>query len=182
MSSLIDMITNNPQIVNTIAKQAGINIDDAGSVIGKLAPILMGSAKSNIQSERDSGTLLDQIKDLQFSDMLDKPEESLGRSDIKDIGNSILAQLTGSKENSREVATHVEEQTGVSSSIIKSILPMLAPLVIGAITKRAQPQMQQAPSNDHGMLGNLITGMIDQDHDGSMIDDIMGMAMRKFFS
>jgi hypothetical protein len=48
MAGLIDMIINNPAIAKTIAKQVGIDIRDAGSIIGKLAPILMDGAKKRL--------------------------------------------------------------------------------------------------------------------------------------
>ena len=185
MAGLIDMIINNPQIAGSIAKQVGIDVGDAGSIIGKLAPILMGSAKKNLQSDRDSGDLLSQIEDNQFSEMLDKPEEAVQREDLTHIGNDILGQLTGSKENSRKVAKHVEEETGMSADIIKRMLPMLAPLIIGALTKKAEPQIeeyQKQSQTQAGGLENILTNLIDQDHDGSMIDDVMGMAMKHIFS
>jgi hypothetical protein len=179
----MDIIMNNPAIAGSIAKQVGIDPSDAGSIIGKLAPILMGTAKKNLQENPHSGGLLDQIKNSQFSDMLNNPEEHVQRGGLENIGNDILGQLTGSKENSRNVAKHVGEETGMSVDIIKKMLPMLAPFVIGAITKQAAPSMNSYSEESHGGgLGGLISGMIDQDHDGSMIDDIMGMAMRKFFS
>ncbi|WP_295419730.1 DUF937 domain-containing protein [Sulfurovum sp.] len=185
MAGLIDMIINNPQIAGSIAKQVGIDIGDADSVIGKLAPILMGSAKKNLQSDQDSGGLLEQIGNSQFSEMLDKPEETMQRDDLTNIGNDILGELTGSKENSRKVAKHVEQETGMSASIIKKMLPMLAPLIIGALTKKAAPSIneyQRQPQAQSGGLESMITGMIDQDNDGSMIDDIMGMAMKHIFN
>ena len=61
MAGLIDMIINNPAIAKTIAKQVGIDINDADSIIGKLAPILMGGAKSNLESDRSSGGLIKHI-------------------------------------------------------------------------------------------------------------------------
>ncbi len=184
MAGLIDMIINNPAIAGSIAKQVGIDIGDAGSIIGKLAPILMGSAKKNLQSDRDSGGLLAQIGNNQFSEMFDRPEETMQRGDLTNIGNDILGQLTGSKENSRNVAKHVEAETGMSADIIKKMLPMLAPLVIGALTKKSAPQReeyQREPQAQSGGLASILTGMLDKDHDGSMIDDIMGMAMKNIF-
>ena len=145
----------------------------------------MGSAKKNLQSERDSGGLLGQIANSQFSEMIDRPDEALQRGDIVNVGNEILGELTGSKENSRRVAKHVEQETGISSSTIKQMLPMLAPLVIGALTKKAQPHInnyQNEPQAQHSGFGGMIMDMIDQDHDGSMIDDVMGMAMKQIFS
>ena len=182
MAGLIDMIINNPAIAKTIAKQAGINLDDAGSIIGKLAPILMGGAKSNLESDKNSGGLLKHLESSNYSDMFDKPETSIGGDKYKDMGNDILSELTGSKENSREVARHVEKETGVSSSIIKSILPMLAPMVIGALTKKTAPVVNEFQQQERSSgLDGILSSLIDQDNDGSMIDDVMGMAAKFIF-
>ncbi len=182
MAGLIDMIINNPAIVKTISKQVGINLDDAGSIIGKLAPILMGGAKSNLESDKNSGGLLKHLESSNYAEMFDKPEESIGRGNYKDMGNDILAELTGSKENSREVARHVEVETGVSSSIIKSILPMLAPMIIGALTKKTAPVVNEFNQQKRSSgLDSILSSLIDQDNDGSMIDDVMGMAAKFIF-
>lgn len=181
MAGLIDMIINNPAIAKSIAKQAGINLDDAGSIIGKLAPILMGGAKSNLQSDKDSGNLIKKIESDNYAEMFDKPEEALQQGNLKDMGNDILAELTGSKENSREVAKHVEEETGVSSSIIKSVLPMLAPMIIGALTKQSAPSVTNSNTSQSSGLEGILSNLIDQDNDGSMIDDVMGMAAKFIF-
>ena len=137
MAGLIEMIINNPVIAKTIAKQVGIDIGDANSIIGKLAPILMGGAKANLNSDRDSGKLIKKIESDNYANMFNKPEEHINKGNFKEMGNDILAELTGSKENSREIAQHVEKETGVSSSIIKSVLPMLAPMIIGALTNKS---------------------------------------------
>ena len=183
MAGLLDMIINNPAIAKTIAKQVGIDISDAGSIIEKLAPILMGGAKSNLQSDKDSGDLLKHIENSRYSDILDKPEShDMKDSSFKEMGDDILKNLTGSKENSREVANHVGQETGVSSSIIKSILPMLAPMIIGALTKKTAPVVDEFKQQERSSgLDSILTSLIDQDHDGSMIDDVMGMAAKFIF-
>ncbi len=182
MAGLIDMIINNPAIAKTIAKQVGIDLDDAGSIIGKLAPILMGGAKSNLESDKDSGGLLKHLESSNYADMFDKPEEAVKKGDYTNMGNDILAELTGSKENSREVARHVEKETGVSSSIIKSILPMLAPMIIGALTKKTAPVVNEFQQQKRSSgLDSVLSSLIDQDNDGSMIDDVMGMAAKFIF-
>jgi hypothetical protein len=180
MAGLLDMVINNPTIIKTIAKQVGIDADSAGAVIDKLAPILMGGAKSNLQSDKDSGGLIKHIESSNYADMFDKPEEAIQQDNYKEMGNDILAELTGSKENSREVARHVEKETGMSSSIIKSMLPMLAPLVIGALTKTSASSIDASPESGSGLTG-MLTNLIDQDNDGSIIDDVMGMAAGYLF-
>jgi len=184
MAGLIDMIINNPEITQSIANEVGIDSADAGSVIKQLAPLLMGAAKQNFQSNRDSGDLLKQIQDSQFSNMIDAPKKAVKQKNFTDIGNIILGQLTGSKENSRKVAKHVQEKTGISDFIIKKILPMIAPFVIGALGKKAAPTINQHQKGGGIVDGleNILIGMIDKDHDGSIIDDVAGMVMKHLFA
>jgi len=181
MAGLIDMVVNNPAIAESIAKQLGINIKDTGSIIEKLAPILMGGAKSNLNSDKDSGGLLKHVEQNNYADIFDKPDAHINNGDFKNMGNDILAELTGSKENSREVAKHVENETGISSTIIKSVLPMLAPMIIGALTKKSAPEIGNQASTQSSGMTDLLTGLIDRDKDGSAIDDIMGMAAKFLF-
>jgi len=183
MAGLLDSIVNNPELVESIANEVGIKTSDAGSVITYLAPLLMGAAKQNFQSSRDSGDLLRQIQDSQFADMMDAPEKAVAKGGLSDLGNIILGELTGSKENSEEVAAHVQKETGISDMIIKKILPMIAPFIIGALGKKAAPSINQQQQNSGSMSGgleNILISMIDKDHDGSFVDDMMKMAMKYF--
>lgn len=185
MPGLLNDIVNNPELIKSIANEMDINIADTSTAIGQLAPILMGAAKQNFMSDRDSGDLLNQIQDSQFSNMIDEPKKAVERNDFTDIGNVILGQLMGSKENSRKVATHVQKETGISDMIIKKILPMIAPFVIGALGKKAAPTINQQQSGSSSMVGGLediLVSMIDKDHDGSIIDDVTQMAMKYLFA
>ena len=184
MAGLLDSIVNNPELVESIANEVGIKTSDAGSVITYLAPILMGAAKQNFQSSRDSGDLLKQIQDSQFSNMIDAPKKAVEKGGLIDLGNIILKELTGSKENSGKVARHVQNETGISDFIVKKILPMIAPFVIGALGKKAAPTInqQQGGGSITGGLENILIGMIDKDHDGSIIDDVAGMVMKRLFA
>ncbi len=183
MAGLLDSIVNNPELVESIAKEVSIDTSDAKSVIEQLAPLLMGAAKQNFQSSRDSGDLLKQIQDSQFSDMIDAPKKAVAKGGLIDLGNIILGELTGSKENSGKVATHVQKETGISDMIIKKILPMIAPFIIGALGKKAAPSInhhQQGGGSMTGGLEDILVSMIDKDHDGSIIDDVLQMAMKYF--
>ena len=182
MAGLIDNIVNNVEISESIANEIGIDKREAQLVITELTPLLLGAAKQNFQSSRDSGDLLKQIQDSQFSNMIDEPKKAVESGSLTDIGNIILGQLTGSKENSGKVAKHVGDQTGISDMIIKKILPMIAPFIIGALSKKAAPTINQHQQGGGltGGLEDILVSMIDQDHDGSIIDDLMQMVMKYF--
>jgi hypothetical protein len=66
-------------------------------------------------------------------------------------GNEILGQIFGSKDGSRAVAAEASQQSGVDSSILKKMLPVLAMAAAGFVAKNAQGQ---------GGLGGALAGML----------------------
>lgn len=110
-----------------------------------------------------------------------------------DQGNEILGQIFGSKDVSRTVATHASQQSGIDPALLKKMLPMLAMLVggylatkggaqdggfgsiLGSILGGGQSAAPAASSSSGGILGGL-GSLIDMNHDGNPLDDIIGMA------
>jgi hypothetical protein len=132
----------NPQIdVGSLANQFGLSPDQANSAVGALLPAIMGG----IQKTEDSGGLgnLGQI----VSGM-GAPEQDVAS------GNNILGQIFGSKDVSRQVASHASAQTGISDTILKAMLPVIAGLVAQQVAKKM----------GGGMMGGLAGAVV-----GSML-------------
>jgi hypothetical protein len=86
---------------------------------------------------------------------LDNPE-MLAREATTEEGNSILGHIFGSKDVSRAVAGRAAEQTGIGADVLKKMLPVVATLV----------------------LRGLLSSLLDQNRDGSVADDVIGMTGR----
>lgn len=78
-------------------------------------------------------------------------------------GNDILGQIFGNKDVSRGVAEEVAGSTGISSDIIKKMLPILAMAVVGYMMKQdrsEQPGGGALGGALGGILGQVVTGML----------------------
>ena len=65
---------------------------------------------------------------------------TLGDAGTITDGNSILGHIFGSKDVSRQVASQVSAQTGIGESALKAMLPIVAAMMMGSMSKRvAQP-------------------------------------------
>ena len=53
------------------------------------------------------------------------------------MGNNVLGQLFGSKEVSNAVAAQAAATTGVGQAILKQMLPVIAAMVMGGLSKSA---------------------------------------------
>lgn len=113
-----------PQIdVGGLANQFGISPEQANAAVGALLPAVLGGLH---KSEETGG--LGNIADIVAG--MGAPHQDV------DSGNSILGQIFGSKDVSRQVATHASQETGISDTILKAMLPVVAGLVAQQVAKR----------------------------------------------
>ncbi len=182
---LIDILLNsgNGALVEKVAKEAGTDPEKAKDLISVLGSAMLGHVKGRVESEKvDSSDLEKLLHESKYAQMLDHGDVDLHDERRRQEGNEILKHITGSKEVSREVAAQVAQKTGFDTSFIKRLLPIVAPLVLGSIGKGLLGDMLRGgssagvQSSDHGSSG--LIGMLDFDNDGSVIDDIAGLAMK----
>jgi len=178
---LVDLLlqSGGGDLLGQVAKKANTNNKGAEDLLRNLGSAMFGQVKGRVQSpNHDSSGLEDLLKDSKYADMLEQPSRHYNDEKMADKGNILLDYITGNKKGSREIASQVSKNTGFDISIIKGLLPMLAPLIIGSLSKGMGGGASLAPSNNSG--GGLIN-MLDFDHDGSIIDDVAGLAMKYIF-
>lgn len=115
---------------------------------------------------------------------LDDPS-SLVSEEVRDDGNKILGHVLGSKDVSRQAAAQASQQTGISESILKQMLPAVASLAMGALSKgtttssasaAGMGNMASAALSGRGNdIMGLLTPLLDRNADGSVKDDILGL-------
>jgi len=99
-------------------------------------------------------------------------------------GNAILDHIFGSKEVSRGVAREAAGLSGVGSSVLKKMLPVIASMVIGALAKQMFGGRRSGGQADAGsgglgdILGDILGGgSRDQPSPGGLQDilrDVLG--------
>lgn len=170
MANLLDMFlgSQNSGAIGQIAKSLNLDAGDATKALGSLLPALQGGMKNNV-AQGGLESLLGALNGGKSQQYIEQPQQP----QAIDNGNSILGHLLGSKDASRQVATQAAQQTGIDSSILKKMLPMAATMLMGSLGQQSQqqPQAQQQ---------SMIAGLLDADGDGSMMDDVLGMAGKLF--
>jgi len=161
-------------ILATLSDKSGIDTNGVQSLITELTPRLLNGAKENLAGDSDSSDLIKMISNTD----LDKIKEEPSKIDTLDNEN-MLAQLFSSlNENEKDVADELSVKSGFDASSISSLLPMIAPLIMGALNK--QTNLNSKDTSNTNDITCMLTDFIDQDDDGSVVDDLMGMA-KKFF-
>ena len=178
---LMDMLLKGAgsSAMNQIAKNFDLSGDQVGGLLKQLAPALGKGLQRNTQSSSGLDDLIGALKKGNHDRYLDDPSKITSPEAVED-GNGILGHLFGSKDVSRGVAKQAAEQTGISASLIKKMLPMIAGAVMGGLSKqqKAEPNFADAfrGNNQSQQGGGLLGSLLDADGDGSIVDDLMGMA------
>ena len=142
--------------LQSIAKELGVSETQATSAAEALAPAILGGFKKQAQSQPGGlaglGGLLGQLGGGGLLDSV------LGSAPTPvEQGNDVLGQIFGSKDVSRSVAGHAAEQTGIDSSLLKKMLPLLAMLVAGYLAKQGGGEQGGGLG---GILGNVLGGAL----------------------
>ena len=150
-------------LVGKVASMANLDEGGSKSLINMISGELLSHTKEKIAGNEDSSMLEAAINGSKYLGMLESPN-----LDDKETGNSILEMITGSKDKSRNIAANVAKSSGVDLSVIKNLLPVVAPMLLGSMSKR----------NSETGSDVSILGMLDMDGDGSALDDVMGFAQK----
>ena len=167
------MYAQNGAAVNQLAQNFGLREDRAASALQALLPALSAGLKRNVESEGGLESLLGALAGGRHQQYLDEPD-TLGRDETIQDGNGILGHILGSKDVSRQVARSAAARTGIGEDILKKMLPVVAAMVMGSLTKQTSSQGRHAAAEGGGILG-MLTPLLDTHRDGSIADDVLGM-------
>ncbi|MBN1568173.1 MAG: DUF937 domain-containing protein [Acidobacteria bacterium] len=167
------------QAVRQLGNNFGLDENQTESVLSNLLPALGQGLARNASSQGGLESILGALTEGRHQRYLEDPS-ILSQQDSINDGNGILGHILGSKDVSRQVAQRASERTGIGADILKKMLPIVATLAMGALS-RQNASVQQTPGASaadglSGMLGQFL----DADRDGSVLDDVLGMAS-KFF-
>lgn len=171
--------------IRQLANQFGLQEDQAASAVQTLVPALASGLQRNISQGGLEG-LLGALTNGGHQKYLDDPS-ALSSAAARDDGNGILGHIFGSKDVSRQVAAQASSRTGINESILKQMLPAVASLAMGAMSRQASAAPASglsglaagSPDRGSGLMG-MLTPLLDRDRDGSVMDDLLGSALKMF--
>lgn len=177
--NLLDTIMNasNGGAVKALARNFNLDEGQAKSAVSALLPALAIGMKQNAASPEGITGLIGALGNGNHERYLDNPSTLTSAATVAD-GNGILGHLLGSKDVSRQVAAKAAASTGVNADVLKKMLPMIAAMAMGSMAKETNHGQKLAAQASGG--GGLLGRLLDSDGDGSVADDLLGMA-KKFF-
>jgi len=174
MAGLLDLLGSamGQGATKQLGAQFGLDQNMTQMAMQALIPALSAGLKSNASKPGGIESLLGALNSGSHSKYIERPE-LLSEPETRDEGNGILGHLLGSKDVSRSVASHAAQKTGLDNGLLKQMLPVVATMVMGSLSKRTQePDVMsglmgmlgggqaQSSSGALGGLGGLLGGLL----------------------
>lgn len=179
--NILDAIVNarNGAAVRQLGAQFGLDEEQTAAALSALVPALAAGFQRNLQSEGGLESLVSALSTGRHQDYIDDPATLTEGTAVAD-GNGILGHVLGSKDVSRQVASRAAAQTGLSAELMKQLLPLAATLMMGAFARSSagSAPTSAGPSASGGGIADMLGPLLDRNRDGSILDDVAGMAGR----
>jgi len=164
----------NKGAMDAIGKNFNLTPDQTTAAVKELIPALSNGLGKNANDDSGFNDLLDALKTGGHGNYLDSPNV-LGQANTTKDGNDILGHIFGNKQVSRDVASRASERSGISSGILKKMLPVVATMVMGQLGKKL---LGGGRNVNRASSGGLLSSLLDSDRDGAIWDDLIGMGAR----
>ncbi|MEM6455956.1 MAG: DUF937 domain-containing protein [Acidobacteriota bacterium] len=188
--SIVNMLMQSlgDDAVQQLGSQIGADSQATRTAIQGAVPMLLGAMAKNAGSQQGAQSLLSALDRDHDGSILDDVAGFVGQGgDGGGAGAGILRHVLGGQQGAVEQG--LAQVSGLNGGQAGQLMSMLAPMVMGAIgrqktaagvgadqlgallTGEANQARQAAPNAAMGMLA----GFLDQDGDGSVVDDLAQM-------
>ena len=157
MQGLDQVLGSSGMDVSSIATRFGISPDQAQSALGSLMPAVLGGFQKKAEAN-DVAPATDAVSD--------------GTQPDTDAGNTILGHIFGGKDVSKQVADHAEAQSGVSSTVLQAMLPIVAAMVAKHLAGQSSNKTDGAAAGGGGLRG-IIGSMLGSSSGGGGLGDLL---------
>jgi hypothetical protein len=167
--SLIDDLMGSlgGEVSKQMSSSLGIDKNIAAQIIPQIAPLILGGLKK--QSEQRGG-----------QPRVDHILNKYGQADVlEDIAGLFANRAQETKPDPQlggllgqaglQATDTIAQQFNISKSTAMKIIPMLAPIILGFLTKKRDAD---------GAGSSGIAALLDQDGDGSVLDDVAGFLLQ----
>ncbi len=170
----------------TIAQRLGISESTANTAVQVAVPLLLTALARNASAPQGAESLHQAINDDHDGSIFDNLMGYLGNPQSAN-GSGILSHVFGGQRPAIE--NNLAQATGMDQGSAGTLLETLAPVVMGAVGQAQQQngldpnglsnmlnsQEQQAEATSPGVM-SMLNSMLDQNKDGSAMDDLQRMA------
>jgi hypothetical protein len=156
----------NGEAISELGREFGLTPDQTKAAVTALLPALSMGLKRSTATPEGLGELFGLMgRQPDLYAMYDDPKAAFSREG-RAAGNAALARMFGSPEASRAIADQAQQFSGVTSDILKKLLPVLAGILISGLMRsgsgQAKPSAPEVPSEQGGGLIDILRQIFQQ--------------------
>jgi hypothetical protein len=154
------------EVSQKMSNKTNIDQGTISQLLPVIAPMILGGLKKQ-KDERGGQDRVDHILNKYGDPSVLGNLDGLFQQKLDD--NTTDPNLGGLLGNAGSDATNLlsKNLSGVDSGMVAKLIPMLAPVILGFLTKK----------RDSGTGSSGLAGLLDQDGDGSVLDDVAGLLL-----
>jgi hypothetical protein len=172
--------------LSQISQQIGADKDTTGQALSAAVPLLLSALANNASQPQGAQALHTALAQDHDGTIFNNMDGFLSHPQAAN-GAGILSHVLGERRDT--VQNGLAQGTGLDAGSIGQLLEIAAPLVMGALGQQQQQQgldandlsallgqQQQAAQAANPDLMGTIGNLLDMNHDGSALDDILRLA------
>src|SRR5215475_14427141 len=155
MASLYEILDNahGGEAMTALGDEFGLTPTQTQAAVTALLPAISTGLKQSTATVDGLGNLFGMMGQQQnLQAMYDDPETAFGPEGVA-AGNDALSVIFGSPDVSRAVIDQAQNFSGVSSDVLKKMLPVLAGILISGLMRSTATAQTSGPAAPSG--GNL---------------------------
>lgn len=185
-------------VINSISSQLGMSKTEASSAVSVAVPAILAGLAKNSQSPQGAESLNKALESKHDGSLLNNLSDILQSksSAVQKDGSGILDHIFGANKGAIEKG--VAAKSGLSIEKIGPLLSTLAPIVMAFVGQEKKQSntssgglgdllggllgstgaTSKKKSSGGGLMG-MVTGMLDKNKDGNVVDDLLGSFLGK---
>jgi hypothetical protein len=186
--SILDLVSQqiDDRAIASMSQNLGVDAQTTQTAVSAALPMLVGALAKNTQQSGGAQSLLSALDRDHDGSVLDDVVGFLGQGNAQSIGGSILGHVLGGRQQNAQTA--IGKVSGMNQQTAGQLLAMLAPLVLGALSKQRQSngldadglagalnQDRQRVEQQNQGVGSLLSAVLDKDGDGDISDELLQM-------
>lgn len=120
--------------IDEISTGFGLSEEQTLEAMAAVIPAFSEGLKRQTSTPRGTAQFIEALSSGRHADYAEDPSTAISQDGVED-GNAILGHLFGNRDVSRAVASNAAGSTGIDEGLFKSLLPVLASMVMGSLFK-----------------------------------------------
>lgn len=184
----------NAKILDHFKNETGVSIDQLNGIAGHLIPKISQAVQGSMSDSNLMQQMVNALTNIDLTTLASSQKEALGAK-AQETGTQLLNGIFGSEESVSKLISELSSKFGLDINMLNKAIPALSTAVVATVIKNSGGlsslitsifSSSAGSANSNAIAGgtessglmNLAKNLLDKDHDGSILDDVISFASK----